>query len=88
MITERQPIAELWVGADFAMGRNRKGSIAVLSNWVPPVAGTCTWSPADARRSGGEQHRDPTPLVAGAVRGAADLLGRSYRVPGEVEGDA
>ena len=44
MITERQPIAELWVGADFAMGRNRKGSIAVLGRtgrrqWLGPAHG-------------------------------------------------
>ena len=58
MVTERQPIAELWVGADFAMGRGRKGSIAVLAE----LGAASGWdlhmvAAADARRSGGEQHR-------------------------------
>jgi riboflavin kinase/FMN adenylyltransferase len=85
MVSERQPIAELWVGADFAMGRNRKGSIAVLaelgaaSGWdlhmVAPQMFEGQVVSSTAIR---------TLLAAGAVRGAADLLGRSYRVPGEL----
>jgi riboflavin kinase/FMN adenylyltransferase len=88
MVTERQPIAELWVGADFAMGRNRKGTIAVLaelgaaSGWdlhmVAPQMFEGQVVSSTAIR---------TLLAAGAVRGAADLLGRSYRVPGEMRGD-
>jgi riboflavin kinase/FMN adenylyltransferase len=88
MVSERQPIAELWVGADFAMGRNRKGSIAVLaelgaaSGWdlhmVAPQMFEGQVVSSTAIR---------TLLAAGAVRGAADLLGRSYRVPGAIEGD-
>jgi riboflavin kinase/FMN adenylyltransferase len=88
MVTERQPIAELWVGADFAMGRNRKGSIAVLaelgaaSGWdlhmVAPQMFEGQVVSSTAIR---------TLLAAGAVRGAADLLGRSYRVPGEIQAD-
>src|SRR5262245_57948930 len=27
LVTERKPIAELWVGADFALGRGRRGTI-------------------------------------------------------------
>ena len=86
MVTERQPIAELWVGADFAMGRNRKGSIAVLaelgaaSGWdlhmVAPQMFEGQVVSSTAIR---------TLLAAGAVRGAADLLGRSYRVPGVID---
>ncbi|MBV9325633.1 MAG: FAD synthetase family protein [Chloroflexi bacterium] len=86
MVSERQPIAELWVGADFAMGRNRKGSIAVLaelgaaSGWdlhmVAPQMFEGQVVSSTAIR---------TLLAAGAVRGAADLLGRSYRVPGEID---
>jgi riboflavin kinase/FMN adenylyltransferase len=89
MVSERQPIAELWIGADFAMGRNRKGSIAVLaelgaaSGWdlhmVAPQMFEGQVVSSTAVR---------TLLAAGAVRGAADLLGRSYRVPGEIEGDS
>jgi riboflavin kinase/FMN adenylyltransferase len=87
LVVERQPIAELWVGADFAMGRNRKGTIAVLaelgaaSGWdlhmVAPLMFEGQVVSSTAIR---------TLLAAGAVRGAADLLGRSYRVPGEIQG--
>jgi riboflavin kinase/FMN adenylyltransferase len=89
MLSEHQPIAELWVGADFAMGRNRSGTIAVLaelgaaSGWdlhmVAPQMFEGQVVSSTAIR---------TLLAAGAVRGAADLLGRSYRVPGEIEGNS
>jgi len=87
LVTDRQPIAELWVGADFALGRGRKGTIAVLaeigaaSGWalhmVPPhmLEGQVVSSTAIR-----------TLLAAGAVRGAADLLGRNYTVSGELVG--
>lgn len=87
MVSERQPIAELWVGADFALGRGRKGTIAVLaeigshSGWalhmVPPqmLEGQIVSSTAIR-----------TLVSAGAVRGAADLLGRNYQVSGEMSG--
>jgi riboflavin kinase/FMN adenylyltransferase len=88
LVTERQPIAELWVGADFGLGRGRKGTIAVLSEigsasgWglhmVPPyrLEGQVVSSTAIK-----------TLLAAAAVRGASDLLGRTYSVSGELEGD-
>ncbi|MBV8718492.1 MAG: FAD synthetase family protein [Chloroflexi bacterium] len=88
LVTERQPIAELWVGADFALGRGRKGTIAVLaelgaaSGWglhmVAPLVLEGQVVSSTAIR---------TLLAAGAIRGAADLLGRVYSVPGEVRGD-
>ena len=88
LVTERQPIAELWVGADFALGRGRKGTIAVLaelgaaSGWglhmVAPLILEGQVVSSTAIR---------TLLAAGAIRGAADLLGRVYSVPGEVRGD-
>jgi riboflavin kinase/FMN adenylyltransferase len=88
LVAEKQPIAELWVGADFALGRGRKGTIAVLadlgaaSGWalhmVPPqMLGAQVVSSTAIR----------TLLAAGAVRGAADLLGRNYSVSGEISGD-
>src|SRR5207237_8772426 len=85
VVTDRQPLAELWVGADFALGRGRRGNLAVLSEigiaygWalhmVPPLRleGQVVSSTAIS-----------TLLAAGAVRGAADLLGRLYSVPGEL----
>jgi riboflavin kinase/FMN adenylyltransferase len=88
LVTERQPIAELWVGADFALGRGRKGTISVLaeigsaSGWglhmVPPYMLDGQVVSSTAIR---------TLLAAGAVRGVADLLGRNYSVPGELDGD-
>jgi riboflavin kinase / FMN adenylyltransferase len=88
LIIERQPIAELWVGSDFALGRGRMGTIAVLADigsnlgWgvhvVPPYMLEGQVVSSTAIR---------TLLAAGAVRGAADLLGRNYSVPGRVEGD-
>src|SRR5579864_968153 len=88
LVTERQPIAELWVGADFALGRGRKGSIAVLaelgaaSGWglhmVAPLVLESQVVSSTAIR---------TLLSAGAIRGAADLLGRPYSAPGIVSGD-
>ena len=87
MLIERQPMAELWVGSDFALGRGRRGTIAVLSEigsamgWglhmVPPLMLEGQVVSSTAIR---------TLLSAGAVRGAADLLGRNYSVPGDVSG--
>ena len=31
MVSDRQPIAELWVGSDFALGRERSGTVGVLA---------------------------------------------------------
>jgi riboflavin kinase/FMN adenylyltransferase len=88
LVTERQPIAELWVGADFALGRGRKGTISVLaelgaaSGWglhmmAPLILDGQVVSSTAIR----------TLLAAGAIRGAADLLGRVYTVAGEIRGD-
>jgi riboflavin kinase/FMN adenylyltransferase len=88
MVTERQPMSELWVGADFALGRGRRGTISVLAEigsamgWglhmVPPLMLEGQIVSSTAIR---------TLLSAGAVRGAADLLGRPYSVPGNLVGD-
>jgi riboflavin kinase/FMN adenylyltransferase len=88
LVSERQSMAELWVGADFALGRGRRGTISVLSEigsamgWglhmVPPLMLEGQIVSSTAIR---------TLLAAGAVRGAADLLGRPYSVPGELVGN-
>jgi riboflavin kinase/FMN adenylyltransferase len=85
LVAERQPICELWVGADFALGRGRAGTIAVLAEigggvgWglhmVPPLRLDGQVVSSTAIR---------TLLAAGAVQGAADLLGRPYSVMGEL----
>src|SRR5438132_7800990 len=88
MVSERQPMSELWVGADFALGRGRRGTISVLAEigsamgWglhmVPPLMLEGQIVSSTAIR---------TLLAAGAVRGAADLLGRPYSVRGELSGN-
>jgi riboflavin kinase / FMN adenylyltransferase len=88
LVIERQPLAELWVGADFALGRGRRGNLAVLAElgiaagWalhmVPPLRYEGQVVSSTAIR---------TLLAAGAVRGAADLLGRTYTVAGDLTGD-
>ncbi len=88
MVAERQPMSELWVGADFALGRGRRGTISVLAEigsamgWglhmVPPLMLEGQIVSSTAIR---------TLLSAGAVRGAADLLGRPYGVSGDLNGD-
>jgi riboflavin kinase / FMN adenylyltransferase len=85
MVTERRPMSELWVGADFALGRGRRGTISVLAEigsamgWglhmVPPYMLEGQVVSSTAIR---------TLLAAGAVRGAADLLGRPYGVSGNL----
>jgi riboflavin kinase/FMN adenylyltransferase len=85
LVMDRQPLAELWVGADFALGRGRRGSLSVLSeigvaySWalhiVPPLRYEGQIVSSTAIR---------TLLAAGAVRGAGDLLGRTYGVPAEI----
>jgi riboflavin kinase/FMN adenylyltransferase len=88
MVAERQPMSELWVGADFALGRGRRGTISVLAEigsamgWglhmVPPLTLEGQIVSSTAIR---------TLLSAGAVRGAADLLGRPFSVSGELKSD-
>lgn len=88
IVIERQPLAELWVGADFALGRGRRGNLTVLmelgiaAGWalhmVPPLRYEGQIVSSTAIR---------TLLAAGAVRGAADLLGRTYTVPGDLTAD-
>jgi riboflavin kinase/FMN adenylyltransferase len=88
LIGDRQAMAELWVGADFALGRGRRGTISVLSeigsalgfalHMVPPLSLEGQVVSSTAIR---------TLLAAGAFRGVADLLGRPYSVPGVLDGD-
>ena len=88
LISERQPIAELWVGADFALGRGRSGTIAVLAElgaalgWglhmVPPFR-----LEGQVVSSTGIR----TLLSTGASQGAAELLGRPYAVDAVLQSD-
>jgi riboflavin kinase/FMN adenylyltransferase len=87
MVTDRQPLAELWVGADFALGRGRQGTISVLSE----IGGACGWGlhVVPPYRLDGQVVSSTairTLLAAGAVHAAADLLGRPYSVRGQLRG--
>jgi riboflavin kinase/FMN adenylyltransferase len=87
LVAERQPIAELWIGADFALGRGRKGTIAVLSE----LCGAAGWGlhmvpPYRLEGQVVSSTAIRTLLSTGSVRGAADLLGRPYTVPGTLDG--
>jgi riboflavin kinase/FMN adenylyltransferase len=87
LVTDRQPIAELWVGADFALGRGRTGTLAVLAE-IGSIGGWALHMVPQYRKEGQVVSSTAirTLLGAGAVRGAADLLGRAYRVTGELIG--
>ena len=89
LVSEEHPLAELWVGSDFALGRGRSGTIAALAELgrtqgfalhvVPP------------RRSDREVISSTfirSLLSQGNVRHANRLLGRRYRISGLVQSGA
>lgn len=76
---------QLWVGYDFAMGRNREGTAEVLRQLGPTFGYTFREIPAvlvDGEVVSSSQIR--TLLAAGDVRQAARKLGRNYQVEGIV----
>jgi riboflavin kinase/FMN adenylyltransferase len=85
LIRERQPLAELWVGSDFAIGRDRSGTIAAVAeigrlegfalHVVPPQK-------VDGQIISSTFIRQL--LTDGDVRHANLLLGRPYRLSGPV----
>lgn len=86
LISEEHPLAELWVGSDFALGRGRSGTIAALAELgriqefalhvVPPRRDDREVISSTFIRS---------LLSQGNVRHANRLLGRRYRISGVVE---
>ena len=85
LIRERQPLVELWVGSDFAIGRDRSGTIAAVAeigrlegfalHVVPPQK-------VDGQIISSTFIRQL--LTDGDVRHANLLLGRPYRLSGPV----
>ena len=85
-VAEEHPLAELWVGSDFALGRGRSGTIAALAELgrvqgfalhvVPPQREDREVISSTFIRS---------LLSQGNVRQANRLLGRRYRISGVVE---
>lgn len=89
MLKQHLGLAGLVVGPDFALGRNRGGTIETLRRFgadlefTVDVVEPVLWS-GEAARSSTIRDR----IVAGDVAGAAALLGRPYVVAGPVrEGD-
>ncbi len=85
-LTAHMPLAELWVGPDFALGHGREGNTARLAElgrqmgFVLRVVPPYDWRGEQVRSS-----RVRALLTEeGAVEQAAELLGRPYRVWGEV----
>jgi riboflavin kinase / FMN adenylyltransferase len=86
LIQEKHPLAELWVGSDFALGRGRSGTIAALAeigriesfalHVVPPQRVEREVISSTFIRS---------LLSQGNVRHANRLLGRRYRISGTVQ---
>jgi riboflavin kinase/FMN adenylyltransferase len=86
LIEERNPLAELWVGSDFALGRGRSGTISALAELgriqgfalhvVPPERSDREVISSTIIRS---------LLTQGNIRHANRLLGRRYRISGIVE---
>ncbi len=89
LVEKDYPLAELWVGSDFALGRGRSGTIAALAELgrvqefalhvVPPQRDDREIISSTFIRS---------LLAQGNVRQANRLLGRRYRISGIVENGA
>ncbi len=86
LVAERQPIAELWVGSDFALGRDRAGTLSVLAE----IGGARGWAVhmVPPFRLDGEVVSSTAIrgcLAGGDMQRAAELLGRQYSLCGRVE---
>ncbi|MGE3797914.1 MAG: bifunctional riboflavin kinase/FAD synthetase [Thermomicrobiales bacterium] len=85
MLIEKIGMVELWIGDDFALGRNRSGSIEVIRD-IGAEAGYST--NVYARLPQGDSPISSTAIrkaiESGDVNAAATMLGRPFRVSGEV----
>jgi riboflavin kinase / FMN adenylyltransferase len=85
-LVRHMPLAELWVGPDFALGKGREGNTERLAELGRDMGFALRVVPPFEWR--GEQVRSSRvrSLLSdhGAVEQAADLLGRPYRVEGQV----
>ena len=86
LVAEEHPLAELWVGSDFALGRGRSGTIAALAE-LGRVQGFALHvvPPQRADREVISSTFIRSLLSQGNVRHANRLLGRRYRISGTVE---
>jgi riboflavin kinase / FMN adenylyltransferase len=89
LIEEEHPLAELWVGSDFALGRGRTGTIAALAELGRVQGfGLHVVPPQRADREVISSTFIRGLLSQGSVRHANRLLGRRYRISGIVENGA
>jgi riboflavin kinase/FMN adenylyltransferase len=87
LLVDRAHLRELWVGPDFALGRQRAGTVAVLQALGAEMGFTV--QVLDAQRVSGEEVRSGRIrqlLLAGDVATASQLLGRPHFIRGEVVG--
>jgi riboflavin kinase/FMN adenylyltransferase len=86
LVDEEHPLAELWVGSDFALGRDRSGTIAALAE-LGRIQGFALHvvPPQRADREVISSTFIRSLLSQGNVRQANCLLGRRYRISGVVE---
>ena len=89
LVAEKHPLAELWVGSDFALGRGRTGTIPALAE-LGRVQGFALHvvPPQRADREVISSTFIRGLLSQGNVRHANQLLGRRYRISGIVEAGA
>jgi riboflavin kinase/FMN adenylyltransferase len=89
LIAEDHPLAELWVGSDFALGRGRSGTISALAE-LGRIQGFALHvvPPQRADREVISSTFIRSLLSQGNVRHANRLLGRRYRISGIVESGA
>jgi len=89
LIAEKHPLAELWVGSDFALGRGRSGTIAALAD-IGRVEGFALHvvPPQRVDREIISSTFIRSLLAQGNVRQANRLLGRRYRISGPVASGA
>ncbi|MCC6174090.1 MAG: bifunctional riboflavin kinase/FAD synthetase [Chloroflexi bacterium] len=86
LIAEKYPLAELWVGSDFALGRDRSGTISALAE-IGRTEGFALHvvPPQKVDREIISSTTIRTLLSQGKIRHANRLLGRRYRISGTVE---
>jgi riboflavin kinase/FMN adenylyltransferase len=78
-------IAHLLVGYDFALGRDREGDVPALRKFGEEFGYTLETMPAvEINGEVVSSSRIRAALVEGAVQKAAQLLGRPYRISGQV----
>jgi riboflavin kinase/FMN adenylyltransferase len=89
LIAEKHPLAELWVGSDFALGRGRSGTITALAE-IGRTEGFALHvvPPRRADRETISSTFIRSLLSQGKVRHANRLLGRRYRISAPVEAGA